>query len=67
MSEASVNVLEPLADTVRVHGLQPMAARLDALKDWLANDLADLEDDLGRAGEQDEAGGLPKQRLQRGG
>jgi octaprenyl-diphosphate synthase len=57
MNEASVNVLEPLADTVRSHGLQPMAARLDALKDWLANDLADLEDELGKAGAVDDLAG----------
>ncbi len=57
MSELGVNVLEPLAVVTRRQGLQPMAARLDALREWLARDLVDLEADLAGVNGQDDLAG----------
>ncbi len=43
-------VLEPLGRVSRLHGAVDVAARLSALRDWLADDLADLERDLADVG-----------------
>lgn len=50
MNEPVVNTLEPLARVTRREGLQPLAQHFDAIRDWLAVDLGDLERELDLVG-----------------
>ncbi len=55
MNDPVVNTLEPLSRVTRREGLQPLAQHFDAIRDWLARDLSDLERELGGVcGRQDD-------------